>query len=454
MSDTAASSPTSPAFNPAGVRTPVIDNPLFEYVLRLGDDRLILGHRMSEWCGHGPILEEDIAMSNIALDLIGHASSLLALAGSIEGKGRDEDALAYFREGVAFRNLLLVELPNGDFGVHDGAPVPVRRVQHVAAGRPVACGRRTAGRLAAKCLKEDKYHLRHSSEWVVRLGDGTEESHTRTQRALDALWRYTGELFDRDAVDEAVATHGIIVDHDALHARWLTMVADVVRARPSRCPEDGPMASRRTHGTPHEHSSAICSPRCRSWRGRTLARRGDHEGHLAMTGHDARANAAPLTPESAWHVLGTVMDPEVPVISVVELGIVRDVRVTPDAILVTVTPTYSGCPAMREIEADIREALLAAGAPRVDVKTVFAPAWTTDWIGPEAREKLRAYGIAPPGRAEPQGLVTLTRARVPVACPFCGSTDTRLQSEFGSTACKAIHVCNSCRQPFDEFKAF
>lgn len=162
----------------------------------------------------------------------------------------------------------------------------------------------------------------------------------------------------------------------------------------------------------------------------------------------------PLTPESVFAVLNTVMDPEVPVISVVELGIIRDVSVTGEHVQVTVTPTYSGCPAMREIEADIRSALAAAGVHDVEIQTTYAPAWTTDWIGDEAREKLRAYGIAPPGKAEPQGLITLTRARTPVACPFCGSSDTRLQSEFGSTACKAIHVCNSCRQPFDEFKAF
>jgi ring-1,2-phenylacetyl-CoA epoxidase subunit PaaD len=156
-------------------------------------------------------------------------------------------------------------------------------------------------------------------------------------------------------------------------------------------------------------------------------------------------------------VLMTVMDPEVPVISVVELGIVREAHVEVDVsgvhVRVAVTPTYSGCPAMREIEADIRSALVDAGATDVIVDTVYAPAWTTDWIGPDAREKLRAYGIAPPGRAEQGGLITLTRRRDPVACPFCGSSDTRLQSEFGSTACKAIHVCNSCRQPFDEFKA-
>jgi ring-1,2-phenylacetyl-CoA epoxidase subunit PaaD len=163
---------------------------------------------------------------------------------------------------------------------------------------------------------------------------------------------------------------------------------------------------------------------------------------------------APLTRAAVYDILDEVKDPEVPVISVVELGIIRDARVDGDTVQVTVTPTYSGCPAMREIEDDIRSALVARGVREVIVDTVFAPAWTTDWIGPEAREKLRAYGIAPPGRAEPQGLITLTRARVPVACPFCGSSDTRLQSEFGSTACKAIHVCRSCRQPFDEFKAF
>lgn len=161
-----------------------------------------------------------------------------------------------------------------------------------------------------------------------------------------------------------------------------------------------------------------------------------------------------LTRESVYETLATVMDPEVPVISVVELGIIRDVEVADDHVTVTVTPTYSGCPAMREIEDDIRSALLGSGARDVTVRMTFAPAWTTDWIGAEAREKLRAYGIAPPGRAEQGGLITLTRRRTPVQCPFCGSADTRLQSEFGSTACKAIHVCNACRQPFDEFKAF
>lgn len=159
-----------------------------------------------------------------------------------------------------------------------------------------------------------------------------------------------------------------------------------------------------------------------------------------------------LTRDEIYDVLQTVPDPEVPVISVVELGVVRDVIIDGDAVKVTMTPTYSGCPAMKEMEADIRTALHARGIANVDVELVLSPAWTTDWIGPEAREKLRKYGIAPPGKAEPQGLITLTRARQAVQCPWCGSRDTRLQSEFGSTACKAIHTCNACRQPFDEFK--
>lgn len=150
-------------------------------------------------------------------------------------------------------------------------------------------------------------------------------------------------------------------------------------------------------------------------------------------------------------VLDTVKDPEVPVLSVVELGIVRDVEIAGDSVTVVVTPTYSGCPAMRVIEDDIIAALRAAGVARASVRTVFTPAWTTDWIPAEAREKLRAYGIAPPGVSGVHAPVQLRRAEK-VRCPFCGSTDTALRSEFGSTACKALHFCNACTQPFEEFK--
>jgi len=162
----------------------------------------------------------------------------------------------------------------------------------------------------------------------------------------------------------------------------------------------------------------------------------------------------PFTAERVRAILETVKDPEVPVVSVVELGIVRHVAVDGARVAITITPTYSGCPAMREIEQDIRAALAAEGIVDVTLDTVHAPAWTTDWIGADAREKLRRYGIAPPGPAEEGGLITLTHRRAGVVCPHCGSGNTELRSEFGSTACKAIHVCNACREPFDEFKAF
>ena len=163
---------------------------------------------------------------------------------------------------------------------------------------------------------------------------------------------------------------------------------------------------------------------------------------------------AALSRDDVMRILDEVKDPEIPVISVVELGVVRDVTVDGGRVSVTITPTYSGCPAMREMEQDIVSALERHGATEVTVSTVHAPAWTTDWISAAAKEKLRGFGIAPPGPAEQGGLVTLTRRREPAACPYCGSRNTVLKSEFGSTACKAIHYCNGCTQPFDEFKAF
>lgn len=158
-------------------------------------------------------------------------------------------------------------------------------------------------------------------------------------------------------------------------------------------------------------------------------------------------------------ILREVKDPEIPVVDIVELGIVRDVAIDGVNIRVEITPTYSGCPAMQVIEREIAAALDAHGFTGVLVKTVLSPAWTTDWISAEAKEKLRDYGIAPPLIASESadgiaGLVSLRRAQPAVECPYCGSANTALKSEFGSTACKSIHFCNSCSQPFDHFKAF
>lgn len=164
---------------------------------------------------------------------------------------------------------------------------------------------------------------------------------------------------------------------------------------------------------------------------------------------------SPASPDDVWSILDEVRDPEVPVLSVVELGIVRGVEAVGDEMVVRITPTYSGCPAMHEIERSVVGALAAHGV-KGRVETVFSPAWTTDWIGEDAREKLRRYGIAPPGRAEQadrEVLVPLLRRASPVACPFCGSRDTSTRSEFGSTACKSLQYCNACHQPFEHFKA-
>lgn len=221
----------------AGVTDRRTDGALVEYLLRLGDDRLVLGHRLSEWCGHGPILEEDIALANIALDLIGQANLLLGLAGKVEGAGRDADALAYLRDAQDFRCHPLVELPRGDFGF-----TIVRQFLFDAWSwhlmRALAAGRKgdLAG-IAARVTKEDAYHLRHSSEWVVRLGDGTEESHARAQAALDELWPYTGTLFLPDDVDRGLAAEGVVPDPASLEPEWRAMVDEIIARSTLKLPE-------------------------------------------------------------------------------------------------------------------------------------------------------------------------------------------------------------------------
>lgn len=166
-------------------------------------------------------------------------------------------------------------------------------------------------------------------------------------------------------------------------------------------------------------------------------------------------SAARLTRDDIFEILEEVKDPEVPVLSVVELGIVRDVELSATGVTVRITPTYSGCPAMHVIEEEIRATLDAHQVPLVRLETVFAPAWTTDWLSAEAKKKLEEYGIAPPGPAAHDSLVSLTRAPARVEsprCPYCHSPDTAIRSEFGSTACKSIAYCNACEQPFELFK--
>ena len=200
----------------------------FHYVLRLADTSLVLGQRLGEWVGHAPALEEDLALANIALDLVGQARLLLTHAGEIEGRGRDEDALAFLRDAPEFCNVSLAEQPNVDFGhtivrqfLLDAWQLELYEALSGSTDARLA-------EIAAKAVKETRYHLRFSAGWLVRLGDGTEESHARVAAALDALWRFTDELLTPDALDEEMAAAGIAPSLAALRVRWEERVGAVL----------------------------------------------------------------------------------------------------------------------------------------------------------------------------------------------------------------------------------
>jgi ring-1,2-phenylacetyl-CoA epoxidase subunit PaaC len=214
-------------------------NAFVEFCVRLADDRLVLGHRLSEWAGHAPILEEDIALSNIALDLIGQANSLLELAAEAEGRGRTADQLAYLRDDVSYRNVLLVELPKGDFAVTIVRQFLVSAFQVPFLQALQQCKHEHLAGVAAKAYKETVYHLRHAADWMLKLGDGTTESHARMQAALDALWPYTNELFFVDAVDLAVIGSAGVPDVSSLRAAWQETITRVLDAATLKQPADG-----------------------------------------------------------------------------------------------------------------------------------------------------------------------------------------------------------------------
>jgi len=237
----------------------VTETPLVLYALRRADDALILGHRLSEWCGHGPMLEEDMALSNIALDLIGQARALYTCAAEVEGNGNDEDKLAYLRDVRQYRNLLLVERPNGDF-----ARTMVRQLFYSAFAdiywRGMMSSRdATLVAIAAKSEKESAYHLRHASEWIIRLGDGTEESHVRAQAAIDDLWAFTGEMFAVDDSERGLIDAGIAVDPLLLMPEWLVTVTDVTREATLSLPENDWMQQGGRDGRHSEHLGHLLS---------------------------------------------------------------------------------------------------------------------------------------------------------------------------------------------------
>lgn len=220
------------------------DVALHEYLLRLADSPLVLAQRLTGWVGKGPAIEEDIALANVGLDLLGQARMWFAYAGEVEARiggataARDEDALAFHRDAPAFRNLLLVEQPNGDYAQTIVRQFLFDHAQWLLLAQLAQSADARIGEIAAKALKEVTYHVERSDDWVIRLGDGTDESHGRMQRALDALWMYTGEMFAADDVDIALADAGIAVDPRLLRQPWLAAVDavldDATLARPQQ----------------------------------------------------------------------------------------------------------------------------------------------------------------------------------------------------------------------------
>ncbi|MCW3476968.1 1,2-phenylacetyl-CoA epoxidase subunit PaaC [Limobrevibacterium gyesilva] len=229
----------------------VAETPLVRLALQRADDALVLGHRLSEWCGHAPVLEEDIALANLALDLIGQARELYALAGEAEGAGHDEDQLAYLRNERAYRNLLLLEQPNGDFAL-----TIARQFLYAAFIDPwwratLHATHPGLAAIAAKAEKETAYHLRHSAEWLIRLGDGTPESHRRAQEALDRLWPYTGEMFE--PAEATLVADGVCADPPGLRETWNATVDAVLAQATLQRPKDGWMQTGGRAGRHTEH---------------------------------------------------------------------------------------------------------------------------------------------------------------------------------------------------------
>jgi len=215
-----------------------MDKALFEYLLRLGDTSLILSQRLGAWTGHGPILEEDLALTNTALDLLGQARMWLTLAGEVEGAGRDEDALAYLRDTHEFRNALLVERDNGNYADTMARQFLFDVWHYFLLQRLEASADERVAAIAAKSLKEVTYHVRRSSDMVVRLGDGTAESHAKMQAAVDDAWRFTGELFTDDAIDHDLAARGIGCELAALRQPWLAHVREVLEEATLTVPDE------------------------------------------------------------------------------------------------------------------------------------------------------------------------------------------------------------------------
>ncbi|HEY0856701.1 MAG TPA: 1,2-phenylacetyl-CoA epoxidase subunit PaaC [Albitalea sp.] len=235
----------------------VDQRPEVQYLLRLGDTCLILGQRLAEWCGHAPVLEEDIAMANMALDLIGQARAVLTLAGQTEGRHHDEDQLAFLRDERDYRNPTLVELPRGDFAFTVVRNTMVATFLKLLWERLQESSDAELAAIAGKAVKEARYQQQHAADWLVRLGDGTQESNRRSSSALEELWRYVPELFESDAVDEAAAARGLGPRWDALRDPWLAEMRAVLDEATLSMPAESPFRSTGKRGVHSEHMGLL-----------------------------------------------------------------------------------------------------------------------------------------------------------------------------------------------------
>lgn len=220
-----------------------MENEKLEYVLRLGDNALILGQRLSAWCGYGPVLEQDIALSNIALDQLGQARMLMQYAAELKGGDTTEDGMAFFRDVFDYHNLLLLEMENGHWGDTVVRQFLFDTFNYFFYTELLKSADERLQSIAQKAIKEVTYHAQWSAEWVIRLGDGTEESHQKAQKSLDELWEWTGEMFTMDELERRMVEQGIGVDVAALKPRWDEKVAEILDLATLRKPEDGWMQS-------------------------------------------------------------------------------------------------------------------------------------------------------------------------------------------------------------------
>ena len=236
------------------IKKQILQNELLQYTLRLGDNALILGQRLAEWCGHGPVLEQDIALSNIALDQLGQARMLMQYAAEQKGEEFTEDKMAFFRDVTEYKNLLILELENGDWGKTIARQFLFDTYNYFLYTELLKSNDEHIRAVAQKAIKEITYHAQWSAEWVIRLGDGTEESRERVQDSIDDLWEWTGEMFTMDAVDQAMVEAGIGADLNKIRDSWNEKVSQILDIATLEKPQDGWMQSGGKQG---EHSEYL-----------------------------------------------------------------------------------------------------------------------------------------------------------------------------------------------------